>query len=144
MKRLTTIILAGITLLASSCNLAPGHSSRLKAAAIKAGNHVSYWYVASAVEEYLARNPEHVSLLLEVSVMLRQAETMTIEDAKELTEELLVRARVPSQASDLIHSAIFDQVETRGLKLESQVATYLATVGTYVEIGAIMAIPSSE
>ncbi len=144
MKRLATIILAGIILLAPSCNFAPGYSSRLKAAAIKAGTHVSYWHVANAVEKYLTENPEHIGLLLEVSVILRQAETMTIEDAKELTEELLVRAQVPSQASDLIHSAVFDQVETRGLKLESQVATYLATVGRYVEIGAIMAVPSSE
>ncbi len=144
MKKLTSIILAGILLLAPGCTTFPGSDGRLKAAAIKAGTHVSYWYVANAVEEYLTKNPDHISIVLEVSVLLRQAETMTIEDAKELTEELLVRARVPSKASDLIHSAIFDQVETRGLKLESQVATYLATVGRYVEIGAIMAVPSSE
>ena len=130
-----SILLSALFLV--SCQLNDRQRNRALDLTEQLGKPVSYYLIAKAVQAHVEDNPQCKSLILEIADILKLG-TISMVKAKVKVEAILLKER------KLISQALWDTVEFDDLELEGEVAKYIATVGRYAELGALMASSSSK
>lgn len=136
-----SILLSALFLV--SCQLNDKQRNRALDLTEQLGKPVSYYLIAKAVQAHVEDNPQCKALILEIADILKLG-TISMVKAKVKVEAILLKANIPVLERKLISQALWDTVEFDDLELEGEVARYIATVGRYAELGALMASSSSK
>lgn len=133
-------ILLALALLLSACT--PGQEQAFQRSAAKIGQGGSLYFVARGIQDHVSTYPGSKAPILKVAAIL-QSGTLTGKEVTNYVNDYLSRAKVPALERQLISDALWGE-ELGDLKLDGEIAGYIATVGRYAELGALAATSGNK